>query len=274
MSVKRALIKVHFFLAEQLGMDALKFFGGIRGLPAYILDLYQFKRQYKGAFTLTPCFGDKFKEGGSVTSEYFWQDLLVARKIFQAKPQKHVDIGSRIDGFVAHVASFRDIEIFDIRPIGASIPGVTFRQADFMSEHLAAVNPAVSAGYCDSVSCLHAIEHFGLGRYGDPIDPRGYSRGIKNLAFLLRGGGDLYLSTPIGQQRVEFNANWVFDPSTIVGAAFSEGLVLDELIVLDQQGGQETINNPTTEDFKRLAKEVYRLGIFCFVKSETTVVAV
>jgi hypothetical protein len=33
-------------------------------------------------------------------------------------------------------------------------------------------------GYCDSLSCLHALEHFGLGRYGDPIDPRGHEKGI------------------------------------------------------------------------------------------------
>jgi len=44
-----------------------------------------------------------------------------------------VDIGSRVDGFVAHVASFREIEVFDIRPITTKVPGATFIQADLMN---------------------------------------------------------------------------------------------------------------------------------------------
>ena len=81
----------------------------------------------------------------------------------------------------------------------------------------------------------------------------------------------MYLATPIGKQRVEFNANWVFDPLTIVNAALAGGLVLDELIVLDQRGGSKTIHKPMAVDFKTLATEVYRLGIFCFRKAESQV---
>lgn len=45
-------------------------------------------------------------------------------------------------------------------------PSAKFKQADL-------VRPVEGmAGYCDSLSCLHALEHFGLGRYGDPIDPK------------------------------------------------------------------------------------------------------
>ena len=269
MPLKRTLLRIHFFVSEQLGFDLVKFYLSSRGLPRYVLDLYKFTRKYKGSLKLNPCLGDRFKEGGDVKSEYFWQDLLVARKIFKSQPQKHVDIGSRIDGFVAHVASFRDIEIVDIRPVSVSIPGVLFRQADLMSEDLSSFDASLKAGYCDSLSCLHAIEHFGLGRYGDPIDPNGYLRGIRNLCKLLQEGGNLYLATPIGRQRVEFNANWVFDPLTIVQAAMAGGLILDELIVLDQRGGNKTIHQPTAADFKALAGENYRLGIFCFTKAES-----
>jgi SAM-dependent methyltransferase len=60
------------------------------------------------------------------------------------------------------------------------------------------------------LSCLHAIEHFGLGRYGDPIDASGHLRGLVNIHRCLRPGGTLYLSTPIGPQRIEFNAHRVF----------------------------------------------------------------
>jgi hypothetical protein len=54
---------------------------------------------------------------GVAKGHYFHQDLLVAKYIFEAKPERHIDVGSRVDGFVAHVASFREIEVLDVRPL-------------------------------------------------------------------------------------------------------------------------------------------------------------
>nr|WP_315463752.1 DUF268 domain-containing protein [uncultured Rhodoferax sp.] len=266
MRYKKLLIRLHSFLSEQLGLDPLKTFAGVRGFPEYVRDLAKFRRGYRGRLILNPYLGDRYKEGGSTKNEYFWQDLLVAQRIFREQPLRHVDVGSRVDGFVAHVASFRHIEVFDIRPLASDIPGVVFRQADLMSVDSVDALCGASGGYCDSLSCLHAIEHFGLGRYGDPVDPIGYRRGIENLSKLLLPGGRLYLSTPVGSERVEFNANWVFDPNTIVTTANAVGLRLDELTVLDQQGGHETVVRPTAEKLDLLAKEHYRLGIFHFLK--------
>ena len=267
MLFKTIFIRLHSFLSEQLGLDPLKTFVGLRGFPQFVWDLIEFRRGYQGKLILNPYLGDRYKEGGSTRNEYFWQDLLVAQRIYLGRPLKHVDVGSRIDGFVAHVASFRPIEVFDIRPVNSDIPGVVFNQADLMSADSLASLCAGNLGYCDSLSCLHAIEHFGLGRYGDPVNPFGYRQGIKNLSQLLRPGGRLYLSTPIGSERVEFNANWVFDPNTIVRVANAAGLHLDELTVLDQQGGNETVLNPSLDKLNALAKEHYRLGIFHFVKA-------
>ena len=58
----------------------------------------------------------------------------------------------------------------------------------------------------ESLSYLHTMEHIGLGRYGDPIDPLGYLKGMNELQRVLKPGGKLYLSVLIGQERVEFNA--------------------------------------------------------------------
>ena len=120
-------------------------------------------------------------------------------------------------------------------------------------------------GYCDSLSCLHALEHFGLGRYGDPINPLGYTLGIKTMCSLLRPGGKFYLSTPIGRERVEFNANWVFDPRNIVRLVVSEGLQIDQLTVITSGG---TVRNVSTneESLTTLASQIYNLGIFVFIK--------
>jgi hypothetical protein len=191
------------------------------------------------------------------------QDLLVARWIFEANPQKHVDVGSRVDGFVAHVASFRNIEVFDIRPISTQIPGVVCKQADLMRR----IDRELR-GYCDSLSCLHAIEHFGLGRYADPIDPRGYQNGIANMALLLKPGGRFYLSTPIGRERVEFNAIRVFDPRSIIQCAEINELLLQDLTVIGRDG--DLINVPLTEEtLMKLAQARYNLGIFIFTKHDS-----
>jgi hypothetical protein len=63
---------------------------------------------------------------------------------------------------------------------------------------------------CDSLSCLHALEHFGLGRYGDPIDYDGHLKGFLNIYKMLKKSGIFYFSVPIGCQRIEFNAHRVF----------------------------------------------------------------
>lgn len=153
---------------------------------------------------LYPCYEDKKDNAGELMLHYFFQDLYVAQQIYKNQPLRHIDIGSRVDGFVAHVASYREIEVFDIRPLEVSIPNVKFTQADLMN--LDEKNRECT----DSISCLHALEHFGLGRYGDPICFEGYLTGFNNIASLLKKGGTLYFSVPMGEQRIEFHAHRVF----------------------------------------------------------------
>jgi len=260
--LKQKLIKLHWILSSQFGFDPRVLLRSLRGLPIYIKDWRKFRKNYSGTLNFKPCLHDRYEEGGTTKSEYFWQDLLVARWIFAAKPQRHVDIGSRVDGFVAHVASFRDIEVFDVRPISTQIPGVVFKQADFMrSDSL----PETAGGYCDSLSCLHAIEHFGLGRYGDPVDPNGYALGFSNMAKLLQPGGTFYLSTPIGRELVEFNANWVFKPGRIIQLAESLGLTLQQLTLVGADGTVRQVP-ATPEQLETLTEATYYLGIFIFIK--------
>lgn len=152
---------------------------------------------------------DYVDNAGIAKGHYFHQDLLVARLIHEHNPKRHIDIASRVDGFVAHVASYRTIEVVDVRPLKNSIhENINFRQFDFM-------NPE-DLGKTDSLSCLHAIEHFGLGRYSDPIDINGHNKGISNLVKLVEKGGRMYLSFPIGKSdEVYFNAHRIFHPSSI-----------------------------------------------------------
>lgn len=262
MLFKQALVRLHWLLATQFGLDPRLFVRGVAGIPRYVRDLTEFRRSYKGELSLVPCLHDWRDEAGATKNEYFWQDLLLAKRIFEANPRHHVDIGSRIDGFVTHVASFRSIEVFDVRPVSTVIPGVTFSQANVMSQdHL----PHTEGGHCDSLSCLHALEHFGLGRYGDPIDERGYEKGIANMAGLLSPGGTFYLSTPVGRPRVAFNANRVFDPRDIARIAKANRLELSELWSIGSNSDIQYMQG-TAADQDRLADQEYSLGVFVFKK--------
>jgi len=189
----------------------------LRGIPGFIKEYREIRRQASacgenfpfGKFV--PCFQERDQESGVLAEHYFFQDLYVARKVFQANPARHVDIGSRIDGFVAHVAAFREIEVLDVRDLSLNIPNVRFTRANLASEDFPLVD------YCDSLSCLHALEHFGLGRYGDPIHYSGHLTGWEHMFRMLRKGGKFYFSVPIGDQRIEFNAHRVFSMDYLLG---------------------------------------------------------
>lgn len=176
----------------------------------YFLELRKFRALSKNSTSAIPfgkpypCMDDRRMDSGSASGHYFHQDLWIAQKIHENNPKTHIDIGSRVDGFVAHVAAFREIQVLDVRPLKVTIPNIRFRQMDLMKP-----DPEMAAS-ADSVSCLHAIEHFGLGRYGDPMDPDGHLKGLSAITNLLRPGGTLYLSVPLGPLRVEFNAHRVF----------------------------------------------------------------
>ena len=202
-------INIFNYYLNLFGFFPKKFFNSIKGILPFIKNYLAFHKQIKlnNNFEIKkiyPCLDDRFDTAGRIPLHYFHQDLYVANKIFKDNPNKHVDIGSRVDGFVAHVASFRVVEVFDIRKLDDKIKNVKFIQADLMSKDFNFQE------YTDSASCLHAIEHFGLGRYGDNVEVNGYLKGLENIYKLLNKDGKFYFSTPIGSQRVEFDAHRVF----------------------------------------------------------------
>ncbi len=162
---------------------------------------------------ILPILNERTQVAGEAKGHYFHQDLLVANFIFQNKPDCHLDVGSRIDGFVAHVAAFMPVDVFDIRPIKATDHGnIRFIQANITAD----VRPEWISKY-DSISCLHALEHFGLGRYGDKLDPNGHRVGFLKLLDMLMPGGKLYIGIPIASEtKVEFNAHRKFHPLDIL----------------------------------------------------------
>lgn len=251
--------KLYWITVNQFGFDLRLFLNAWLKLPRYIYDLYCFKKNYNGKLELLPCLHDAGEESGVSNTEYFSQDLHVAQKIFSTAPERHVDIGSRLDGFVAHVASFRDIEVFDIRKNTSEINGIIFNQLDLMSPGQQYKN------YCDSISCLHALEHFGLGRYGDEVDTSGYIKGLDAISSMLKTGGVMYLSVPVGISKVMFNAHRIFDPREIIRVANECDLNITGLVCISSNGVL-TVLSDIENGLKFLSESTYNLAIFTFTK--------
>lgn len=232
--MKNVLKKIYKFILMS-GFDPLRSIAFLKHYPGYLRDKRIFlKKMKKTGMNLTvkffPVLNEKTQTSGHSYGHYFFQDLWAAQKIFEHKPIKHVDVGSRVDGFIAHVAVFRKIEVFDIRASAGPVENIIFKKFD-----LSVPLPERYKNYCDSLSCLHALEHFGLGRYGDPVDPDAFMRGYRNLVDMLKKNGILYFSVPLGPSSIEFNAHRIFSMSELYDLLKTD-FDIKELAVIDDKG--------------------------------------
>lgn len=243
------------------GFDPRRFWAAAKSVMPFLRAYFSALRAVQPGWPIEfgPALGDRSEGAGSARGHYFHMDLWAARKVFNGRFQRLVDVGSRIDGYVAHILTFRDVEIFDVRPLESDVPGITFTRAN-MVEH-----EQLPANYADCVSCLHALEHFGLGRYGDPIDFDGWKKGLAGLAKILKSDGTLLLAVPIGHQRIEFDAHRVFNPETVISAAAD----LDfELIEFSMVGDDGSFVQPAT--VSAASGLSYGCGCFEFRRSHPT----
>lgn len=202
----------------------------------------------------SPILADFDGQAGVVSGHYFHQDLWAARKIFGARPLCHVDVGSRIDGFVAHLLTFMPVTVVDVRPlIKTHAAGLTFIQED------GTYMPSFADNSVESLSSLHAVEHFGLGRFGDPIGPDRWSEAMWTFTRVLKPGGRLYFAVPIGVERLEFNAHRVFAPQTVIDGF--RKLKLISFAAVDDAGDFRVGVQP--DDFD---SAIYSCGLFEFTK--------
>lgn len=251
------------------GFDPRRMAASLRFILGYFADLRSWFRYSSAAvraefpLRLLPSLSDKYSVSGVASGHYFHQDLWAARLIYAESPTRHVDVGSRIDGFVAHLLCFRAVEVLDIRSLSSKVSGLTFCQADLMSKTILPIEPA------PSVSCLHALEHFGLGRYGDRVEPDGWRTGFSRLVELVAPGGRLYLGVPISKPAVEFNAQRIFHPRYILDEAARHGLTLRILAFVDDSGDFHSCEIPLNDKTLPLLSSFdFGCGLFVFEKAQ------
>lgn len=184
---------------------------------------------------------------------YFHQAVWTLKRILARAPERHVDVGSDVN-FVGMVSAVVPVTFVDIRPLPVDLPSLEIQEGDVSQLPFA-------DGSVHSLSSLHVIEHVGLGRYGDALDPRGSARACEELARVLAPEGDLYVSVPVGVPRTCFNAHRVHDPREIVG--YFDSLELVSFAVVDDE-----YRRFDDADLERTAALRYGCGLFHFRRRE------
>lgn len=228
-------------------------------LPSLYLRFFKEWQQFvsmggKAAFEeLHPCLFDLTPNTQSGGGHYFYQDIWALHKLAEFQPIEHHDVGSRFDGFVGQATAICPIVCWDIRPPNFQLPRFEFRAGSILEL-------PVPDQSLISISCLHVIEHIGLGRYGDALDPEGTEKAMRELMRVLAPGGQLLLSMPIGQERTCFNAQRIWHPESPM--RLLNKLTLAEFKAVDDQGNFLQTVSPS-----ELANAKYGCGLYRFIRS-------
>jgi len=174
----------------------------------------------------------------SFDRHYIFHTAWAARVLARTLPEEHIDISSSLY-FVSIVSAFIPVRFFEYRPIDLNLTGLQCEAADLVAL------PFVDASI-PSLSCMHVIEHVGLGRYGDPLDPDGDLKAIAELKRVLAKGGDLLFVVPIGQPKVAFNAHRIYSHDQIM-RYFKEFKLMEFALIPDSPKAGELIEQATQE---------------------------
>jgi len=184
-----------------------------------------------------------------VDIHYFYQAVWAMERIARIKGSIHVDVGSEV-GFIGMLTTHLPVLFIDIRPVRVKLPYLSSLAGSLLNLPLATHSVI-------SLSCLHVVEHVGLGRYGDPLNPLGTRLASEELSRVLMPGGDLFFSTPVGRPRVCFNAHRIHTPQQIL--TYFKGLELVEFSVVDDRGQFMTDVQP-----EQMNTVNYACGLFWF----------
>ena len=231
------------------------FFTSLGALPRYLAEWNSYNKRastqpisFRDSY---PCLADRVV-ATPFDPHYFFQAAWLARRLHEKNPSFHVDVGS--SAMMINVLSAGVKTVFvDYRPLRARLSNLSSLAGDI-------VRLPFQDGSITSLSCLHVLEHVGLGRYGDPINPDGSLLAAAELQRVLKRGGRLFLSVPVGRERVCFNAHRVFSPGTV--RCFFQELSLKAFSLVDDAGRfNEEVPPETAVNLE------YGCGLFEFVKA-------
>jgi hypothetical protein len=230
--------------------------------PGFLRDWLRFRRAGGRAalLDLYPCLFDR-TASTAFDPHYFHQAIWAFRHINESRVISHLDVASDVK-FVGLLSTVTEVIFVDYRPLLVRLPNYASVRGSITSLPFA-------NGSVRSLSCLHVIEHVGLARYGDAIDPLGPEKACREIARVLRPGGSAYVSVPIGRPRVHFNGQRTFAAEEAAGLFASLDLV--EMAMIDAHGNFFPCVAPDQAEINETgAGNDFGLGLFWFRKRERT----
>lgn len=228
-------------------------------LPFILKDYFAFKKAAKSdRFSINfidfhPQIKDKTVQTG-FDRHYVYHTSWAARKVKEINPIKHIDISSSLY-FCGIVSAFIDIDFYDYRPADLHLGGLKSLEGNLHSLPF-------ETNSVKSISCMHTIEHIGLGRYGDPFDSEGDILAINELKRVVAPGGSILFVTPVGKPKIEFNAHRIYSYEQI--AEYFKGFELKEFSLIPEHAKNGGII--AHADPKLVQQEKYACGCFWFIK--------
>lgn len=184
------------------------------------------KRSLASKENLFPCLNDKTTVT-EINPTYFYQDSWAFERIVKNKPKKHYDIGSQ-HMFVAFASKITELTMIDIRPLSLPMDTIKFIEGNILN--LPFDNESIY-----SLSSLCVIEHIGLGRYGDPIDPKGSEKALNEIFRVLAPGARFYLSVPVSNiHTVKFNAGVIFNYEHFISDILQKYSIANQMFVANK----------------------------------------
>lgn len=226
--------------------------------PRYLSDLVRFIHHNDGRFPvkfrhLFPLLLDRTPTT-AFEPHYIYHPAWAARVVARVRPTKHVDIASTLH-FSTIVSAFVPVAFYDYRPALLNLENLTSAHSDLTKLHF-------ESNSIESLSCLHTMEHVGLGRYGDPINPTGDIEAAKELARVLAPGGTFIFVTPVGKPKIAFNAHRVYSYEQVI-ALFPTLTLTEFSMVPDNYKERGLVVNA---DAREVAHQEWACGCFVFTK--------
>jgi SAM-dependent methyltransferase len=218
MLIKKSLIKIKSHLFNEKKNKIFK------------KQLTEFKRISSNRFSINdqdiyPCLHDNTTNTG-FDAHYIYHPAWATRILKKINPIKHIDISSTLH-FCSIISAFYKTEFYDYRPAKLNLSDLESKEGDLN-------NLAFESNSVECLSCMHTIEHIGLGRYGDTLDPDGDLKAIKELQRVTKIGGNLLIVTPVGKPRIQFNAHRIYS-FEMIHQLFGDFELQDFSLVKDDQ---------------------------------------
>ena len=214
----------------------------------------RFNFQWKDRY---PCLNEKIPSH-DIEPHYTYHPAWAARILSQVRPEIHIDISSSLF-FCTIVSAFIPVKFYEYRTTNLNLDNLSYESADLLN--LPFENESV-----ESLSCMHVVEHIGLGRYGDTVDPDGDLKAIFELKRVLAFGGSLIFVVPIGKPKIMFNAHRIYSYGQIVNY-FAE-LELKEFSLITEDNKKGGLLRHATKEMAD--QEVYGCGCFWFKKERSS----